>query len=791
MPGSSAGGPNFESVFHHTSVDLYIPAFSSTARDTDEGVWWESIKDAPLRQVTFLDEKLSYVVALSIPDHVFSPSASSSSPEPPSDLLRFLSRLQLSMSASLLPPLNVPPPSLTLTHQTPDPNSLVPPATPHVPHAPHMPTTPNASGSLVTPMPKPRMHDEQEHYAAIEGVTVWEGTVAELDGHGVKERLEGSAGGRVIIRVENGWEVVYKGQVPVVYVRTQIQNPVLSLTASVTLRDAPARKKAVNAETGSIFSNAESTRTDGTEDVEVEDDEEEDVAVMEEIDLLGGLGDERVPTSRLAQSLREDLSLPPVLPSGSVPPSAASLSSFHQPTPSTASMPSTAGVARERHAAPIPSSPLNTTLRKSYRRILTLSSGLRVRMRTLFLPQLLPPRSGLEQQDDEDEGERRVALCVEVENPLDSPAMAFEVESITVDVGGKGGKAQASLICQPEQQSADTSVFPLLLDPVEQYNLLYAVSIASTSEDRSTSLSVEEAVAKTLGKGDEQRPVTINVIGRPRGENGEYPAETFSSRWNCTLDLAPFYAAAGGPPMPSSRVGSMKPVPVAPNAIAGDKRFSLASLAGPSGPPGSRNGGQRVASMTQRPVGPGSRVNSVRGSMIPGQQSQGHGLLVSVKVLDQPQTEDEGTHAGSGSRSGVRPLDPFSLEVFVHNRSDEVRRFRLGVPQREDSSRVRDALAKRRKRRDDEPAWGVEDPVLKQMLLSHLSSAPALIPLEDDLRCGPLLPGASMSARLRFLALREGVHTLSQLRVTGANEEFDFVLSPVLDIVVGSGVDHH
>ena len=279
-----------------------------------------------------------------------------------------------------------------------------------------------------------------------------------------------------------------------VYVRTQIQNPVLSLTASVTLRDAPARKKAVNAETGSIFSNAESTRTDGTEDIEVEDDEEEDVAVMEEIDLLGGLGtsspqigssvmrnhplslrnaltrltagDERVPTSRLAQSLREDLSLPPVLPSGSVPPSAASLSSFHQPTPSTASMPSTAGVARERHAAPIPSSPLNTTLRKSYRRILTLSSGLRVRMRTLFLPQLLPPRSGLEQQDDEDEGERRVALCVEVENPLDSPAMAFEVESITVDVGGKGGKAQASLICQPEQQSADTSVFPLLLDPV-------------------------------------------------------------------------------------------------------------------------------------------------------------------------------------------------------------------------------------------------------------------------------------------------------------------------------------
>lgn len=64
MPGSSAGGPNFESVFHHTSVDLYIPAFSSIARDTDEGVWWESIKDAPLRQVTFLGASIFLFCAL-------------------------------------------------------------------------------------------------------------------------------------------------------------------------------------------------------------------------------------------------------------------------------------------------------------------------------------------------------------------------------------------------------------------------------------------------------------------------------------------------------------------------------------------------------------------------------------------------------------------------------------------------------------------------------------------------------------------------------------------------------
>ena len=66
--------------------------------------------------------------------------------------------------------------------------------------------------------------------------------------------------------------------------------------------------------------------------------------------------------------------------------------------------------------------------------------------------------------------------------------------------------------------------------------------------------------------------------------------------------------------------------------------------------------------------------------------------------------------------------------------------------------------------------------VLRHMLNSHLSTAPAIIPLEDDLRCGPLLPGASMSARIRFLALREGVHTLDQIRLTGSNEEFDFII---------------
>jgi hypothetical protein len=62
------------------------------------------------------------------------------------------------------------------------------------------------------------------------------------------------------------------------------------------------------------------------------------------------------------------------------------------------------------------------------------------------------------------------------------------------------------------------------------------------------------------------------------------------------------------------------------------------------------------------------------------------------------------------------------------------------------------------------------------MLQQYLASASAVIPLENDVRCGPLLPGASLSARMRFLALREGVHRIEKLRVTGTGDDLDFLV---------------
>ena len=76
--------------------------------------------------------------------------------------------------------------------------------------------------------------------------------------------------------------------------------------------------------------------------------------------------------------------------------------------------------------------------------------------------------------------------------------------------------------------------------------------------------------------------------------------------------------------------------------------------------------------------------------------------------------------------------------------------------------------------------------MLAALLAQHEAAAPAIIALETDVRCGPLLPGASLAARLRFLALRDGVHRIDKLRLTGVGDDFDFVIPPATEVVVGA-----
>ena len=377
-----------------------------------------------------------------------------------------------------------------------------------------------------------------------------------------------------------------------------------------------------------------------------------------------------------------------------------------------------------------PRSETPSTLRRSYRRTLALSNGLRVRMRTLFLPQLLPPRpTEISLNDDqvyheEDDEEKKIALSVEVENPLDGDrSFSFEVDDITVEVGGKGGKAIAELLCLPEELRAGPSndtamgdpskqaLFPLNLLPVEQYNLLYAVHM-DAAEDISAAPPTNSA--SSGGRGDDQRPVAIIVSGRPYRQSPSdssvtdeksYPTGKFQSRWNCTLDLTPFYASARAKSnIPSivptnNRQRNSKPVSLPRNAIVGDKRYSLANLNASK-----RSSVQSDPSRPNLPPNPspapmmGARQASRVSSMgHPPSQHSSQGMLVSVKILPPP----------SGQ---IRPLEAFSIEVYVHNRTDEIKRFRLIVPGREWSRKGKEMWEKRRERDAGEVKWGMDDP---------------------------------------------------------------------------------
>ena len=186
------------------------------------------------------------------------------------------------------------------------------------------------------------------------------------------------------------------------------------------------------------------------------------------------------------------------------------------------------------------------------------------------------------------------------------------------------------------------------------------------------------------------------------------------------------------------------------NAIAGDKRYSLATLlsneSGSSGQgEGSRNVSRRLVSGGQRPLMPSQIVNagqagpsntkdrmpSYRSHPPPalatyGPQSNmsldGPGLLVSARILPQQssnpdnQTEAPLSEVYGGKKSRIQPFEVFTVEIFVYNRTDEVRRFNIGISRRDRDSeagavgqKIKEVWARRRRRGKDEHPWGMDD----------------------------------------------------------------------------------
>ena len=401
------------------------------------------------------------------------------------------------------------------------------------------------------------------------------------------------------------------------YLRLPFSDPLLCLTSSATLRDSALSLSqsthplvAYLVRMGMISHPDSGAVTSGEDD---EEDEENGDTGFEEINLLEGLSlgasmhrdpvvygrlvcsvvagvsfdseSLHLPSIRLGNASRRRFSLAPVSAPARTPPS----TSKHTP---------------------------NHILRKSYRKILQTVSGFRVRMRTVFVPHVLLPRNPSASERDQNacdfengneereagNSERTVVLCVEVENSGESgPTMGFSLERLDVKIGGEG--ATTRLIGWGEcafDSNTENHIFPLLIGSMEQYNLLYVVSFWSTPNDQEDLLLTGQGINDG---GELQRAVAITVYGRPyltsevKDESNilSFPTQTFSSRWNCILDLSSkpceepvdFHETSVGrsalpePPSPfpgrttlSSLFSSRVPTTPTPQAIAG-KRHTL------------------------------------------------------------------------------------------------------------------------------------------------------------------------------------------------------------------------
>ncbi|KAG1870266.1 TRAPP trafficking subunit Trs65-domain-containing protein [Suillus subalutaceus] len=532
--------PSFEDLFGSCTLEVIAP--DTSIKFPEPGAaddWLVALKSSGIeRRQAFFDEQLHLFLIAQIP----CPSADVDPNDPPTFVLDFLAHVQVSLEATYI---SQTPTTLPETPQTA--RVLTPPRTSSI----AKPRTTSLRPSLFpphTPNPTPSSTEKDRKYAQSEGTlllaSIWGHRPADLS----KEKFSLSYS-----EAKRAWLAVYELSLTVSFLRLSFLDPLLSLTVSTTLREKAVSLSQTNhpfviflSESGILAKLSASgiTSFSKQQNQEINDVGENDQIGLEEVNLLDGLsagsnvtpGSEPLwlPSTRLGDVTRRELfSLLPVQPSSA------------------------------QQLASSPKRPPHATLRKSFRKILQTVSGFRVRMRTVFIPHILLPEmnSGTGLNDDDSDAqereagnnERTVVLCVEVENSGESGSgVGFSVERVDVKIGGEG--ASAKLIGWGEgafEAEVEMHTFPLLIGSMEQYNLLYAVSFLKPSADSDFSL-VGRRSGAAFANSDLQRAVAINIYGKPylskagsehNSEDNDcptltYPTHTFSSRWNCILDLS-------------------------------------------------------------------------------------------------------------------------------------------------------------------------------------------------------------------------------------------------------------
>ncbi|KIJ45123.1 hypothetical protein M422DRAFT_251317 [Sphaerobolus stellatus SS14] len=540
-----------EELFASMRLGVIVPeTFHDLPDDVDEN-WLHLVENEAQREKAFFDERLFLFFTVKLPN----PTDDDVDPrKPPSQLAQFLSRLQIALDAKYIstPP---PRPNRTSSHPSGIINVGLPPRS-HSYNQGNAKNNPPPIFPPHTPNPIPQMTEADRKYA---GTT--EGTILESFAWGetARDEPEGRKFALLWSSSEISWVAIYRLTVGIAFLRTSSPEPVLSLTASATLREKPLAITPDRQALAEVLqaADARSDAADQTASTPINGSADkihaDELHGLQEVNLLSGLalgsplpGQEgsslNFPTTRLGASYRRTtFSLHPIQPA----------SAGAGPTPPSATV------------SPVVSRTTNV-LKRSFMKTLQTVSGFQIRMKSVFVPYVAIPGTTEDEEERREAGaeERTVVLSVELANgsSFAGPgATGFNVENIEVSVGGEG--AEAHLITwEKEGGQKGESVFPIIIGPAEQFNLLYAITFLRQSEvDEVADTLRQDANAERLrpsGRLDVQRPVSIIVQGKPfdlwaSNEKGlrnlesqsletlSFPTKTFRSRWNCVLDLSP------------------------------------------------------------------------------------------------------------------------------------------------------------------------------------------------------------------------------------------------------------
>ncbi|CAE6496705.1 unnamed protein product [Rhizoctonia solani] len=542
-PGSRQLMSNPEQLFNSLRLEVLVPDEVVDFPESTDSTWIRKLETLGERPAAYFDERLQFYLVARIGNK----PAGGPGPTPPLYLLNFLVYLQVAIDAIYVPSYTPasggtsprPPTKLRLpqgnssmlnipAHSSPLKNPV---------HA----ARPAPVQPPETPNPQPMTSESERVLGRTDmGVPVqsyfWG---EENDGQRKIGVQDGGPSFRLLwLPEEDSWAMVYRLEITVEYLRVRMQDPVLCLTVSATLRDkpmslTPQREELIELfkSSGGVYQVVKSKpKYNGSVPSKDQEDDDDVMYGLEEVNLLEGLtegitftpedpGDKlSLSTSRMGTGIRRQ---------------AFSLA----PTPSRKEATSPASVGTTT-ATPLSNRPL-PTLRKAFRKTLPTASGIQVRLLPAFVPHAFTDDDFAEYDEATGE-EHSVVLSIELENSGGQDS-GFLVEKVQVTVNGED--TQTRLL--------GSTTFPLPLRSRDQYNLLYAVMFMLPPD------LLDAASGRTHNRRDSipvtrdsfmHRIVTIVVTGRPfdlakhdmSSQNTQdlgMRTKPFDARWHCPLDL--------------------------------------------------------------------------------------------------------------------------------------------------------------------------------------------------------------------------------------------------------------